>query len=546
MALNRLSLRDFVIVDRLDLDFESGFSVLSGETGAGKSILIDAIQLVLGQRADAGVVRQGAKRCEISAEFDSPETLSTWLDEQGFSPEQGLLLKRQIDADGRSRGWINGSVATMGQLKTVAEYLIDIHGQHAWHSLTRAAAQLELLDGYARIDLNDLGVAWRTWRQAQQSLDAAKQQAAINRDKRDQLLWQISELDKLKPLANEWASLNEDHARLAHAQDLLEAAQTVVQDLAQEPHDVGRTLYASAQRLNQLASFEPQFLAWSQSLQEAANLINDAAHGLKNYARHGDLEPEQFQSLDERLALWLSLARRFKCEPDALADVYIRWQSDLSELDANADLNALEKRVQQAEQVWRDHAAKITQTRLQAARQLAQEVTAIMQNLGMQGGELLIEVTPGEPHANGLDQIEFLVAGHRGVKAKPVAKVASGGELSRIALAVAVCTSRLGAAATLIFDEVDAGIGGRVAQTVGDLMRQLGADRQVLAITHLAPVAAAAHHHFKVQKLGTPTETLSRIESLDDLTRIEEIARMLGGDSSSPTVMAHAKEMLSK
>ena len=544
MALIRLSLRDFVIVESLELELEPGFSVLSGETGAGKSILIDALQLVLGQRAESDVVRQGNKRCEISAEFDHPRSLDIWLDEQGFPTEATLILKRQIDAEGRSRGWINGSVATMTQLKAVADHLIDIHGQHAWHSLTRPQAQLDLLDGYAQIELSALRAAWDAWRQAQSNLQNAKQASQKGQERREQLLWQIAEVEQLKPMPDEWGSLNEEHTRLAHRQDLLETAQSVTQDLDEEPVDVNRVLASAANRLTHMAAFEPQFTQWSQTLLQASDLVSDVLHEVKAYARHGDLGPDRFQQLDDRVSLWMQLSKRFRTTPDQLAAVYSDWQSELAALDASADMEALEAKARAAQKAWKSIADEVSHARLKASRSLAREVTSIMQTLGMQGGNLSIDVRPAEPNHHGQDLVEFLVAGHAGVTPKPVAKVASGGELSRIALAVAVCTSRLGAAGTLIFDEVDAGIGGKVAHTVGQLMRQLGEDRQVLAITHLAPVAATAHHHFKVEKRTIEGATSSQISTLSNSDRVIEIARMLGGDADSPTVMAHAREML--
>ena len=545
MSLRRLSLQDFVIVDTLDLDFQSGFTALTGETGAGKSILIDAIQLVLGQRADAGVVRQGAARCEISAEFDTPSSLHEWLTEQGLDIDaDGLLLRRQIDAQGRSRGWINGSAATMAQLKYTAEHLIDIHGQHAWHTLTRPQAQLDLLDAYAQINLDALHSAWSHWREVQQQLQNAQADLSQLNDKRERLQWQIAELDKLAPGANEWDELNEEHTRLSHAQTLIETAQWVVTRLDEEPSDINKALTQAVSKLNDQARFEPRFSGWAQTLQEAQNLLSDALHDIHSYARHTDLEPERLAHLDERMTLWLSLAKRFHTSPDALAALHQQWRDTLSQLDAQADIAALRIRAAELRAGWEREAKAVSASRHKASETLASEVTEIMQRLGMDGGHLAIDIQRGAPQASGQDDVAFLVAGHAGVTPKPVAKVASGGELSRIALAIAVCTSRLGQTNTLVFDEVDAGIGGRVAHTVGDLMRQLGRDRQVLAVTHLAQVAATAHQHFKVSKHQTNGSTLSTITDLVYQDRVDEIARMLGGSTDSSTVLAHAREIL--
>lgn len=545
MSLRRLSLRDFVIVDALDLDFQSGFTALTGETGAGKSILIDAIQLVLGQRADADVVRQGAARCEISAEFDTPTSLQPWLVEQGFESDDGaLLLRRQIDAQGRSRGWINGSAATMSQLKSTTEHLVDIHGQHAWHTLTRAQAQLDLLDAYAQLDLQPLQSAWAGWRQAQRLLDQAHSEQAQMADKRERLLWQIAELDKLNPGAQEWDELNEEHTRLSHAQTLIDTAQWVVARLDEEPSDVSKALNQAASKLSDQARYEPRFAEWAQTLQSAHALVSDALHDIYGYARHTDLEPERLALLDDRMAMWLSLAKRFQTPAPELARLHQGWRDALDQLDAQADIAALQARAQALQTEWSKQAQRVSAARLKASKKLASEVTEIMQRLGMDGGHLTIDVQQGAPQASGQDEVAFLVAGHAGASPKPVAKVASGGELSRIALAIAVCTSRLGQAGTLVFDEVDAGIGGRVANTVGDLMRQLGADRQVLAVTHLAQVAATAHHHFKVSKQQQKGATLSSIVDLQAQARVDEIARMLGGTADSDTVLAHAREIL--
>jgi DNA repair protein RecN (Recombination protein N) len=546
MPLRRLSLRDFVIVDALDLDFQSGFTALTGETGAGKSILIDAIQLVLGQRADADVLRQGAARCEISAEFDTPASLQAWLQEQGFEGDDdgSLLLRRHIDAQGRSRGWINGSAATMAQLKSTAEHLIDIHGQHAWHTLTRAQAQLDLLDAYAQTDLQPMQAAWAAWREVQRLLTQALSDQAQITERRDRLQWQIAELDKLNPGPNEWDELNEEHTRLSHVHTLIETAQWVVAHLDEEPLDINKALTQAARKLTDQARYEPRFGAWAQTLQDAQALLSDALHDLHSYARHTDLEPERLAVLDDRMALWLSLSKRFHTPAAELAALHQQWREALSQLEAQADIGALQSRASALQAAWAKAAQKVSAVRLKASQKLATEVTQIMQRLGLDGGHLAIEVQGAEPQASGQDEVAFLVAGHAGVSPKPVAKVASGGELSRIALAIAVCTSRLGSASTLVFDEVDAGIGGRVANTVGELMRQLGSDRQVLAVTHLAQVAATAHHHLKVSKHQSRGETLSTIEPLQDHTRVAEIARMLGGTEDSDTVLAHAREIL--
>lgn len=545
MSLRRIALRDFVIVPSLDLALDAGFGVLTGETGAGKSILIDALQLALGGRADSGVVREGAARCEIAVEFDSPPRLSSWLDEQGFAVDEALLLRRTVDADGRSRAWINGSAATLAQLKVLAAELVDIHGQHAWQSLTRSDAVRALLDGFGQIDNRAAGKAWSAWRQCRQALDDARaRQSSLQQDS-ERLAWQIGELDKLAPAEGEWEELNAQHGRLAHAQALLDAAQTGAQALDGEDSNAAGLIHQALSALQAQAHIEPAFAASIEALEAALAQVQDAAHSLQQYSRHTELDPARLDALDQRLGLWLSLARRYRRPPEALAELLAQWKAELARLDQALDLDSLQKAERQARKALDKELQALSQQRQQAAPRLAQAVTATMQTLGLQGGRFEVALTPlDEPQAQGQEQVEFLVAGHAGVTPKPVGKVASGGELSRIALAISVVTSQLGQAPTLIFDEVDSGIGGAVAHTVGQLMRQLGRDRQVLAVTHLPQVAACADHHLLVSKQRAGGQTISQVAPIGHEDRVRELARMLGGNEQSDISLAHARELL--
>lgn len=545
MSLRRIALRDFVIVPSLDLALDAGFGVLTGETGAGKSILIDALQLALGGRADSGVVREGAARCEIAVEFDSPPGLSRWLDEQGFAVDETLLLRRTVDADGRSRAWINGSAATLAQLKVLATDLVDIHGQHAWQSLTRSDAVRALLDGFGQIDSRAAGQAWTAWRQCRQALDDARaRQSSLQQDS-ERLAWQIGELDKLAPVEGEWDELNAQHARLAHAQALLDAAQTSAQALDGEDSNAAGLIHQALSALQAQAHIEPAFAASIEALEAALAQVQDAAHSLQQYSRHTELDPARLDALDQRLGLWMSLARRYRRPPEALAELLAQWKTELARLDQALDLDSLQKAERQARKALDKELQALSQQRQQAAPRLAQAVTATMQTLGLQGGRFEVALTPlDEPQAQGQEQVEFLVAGHAGVTPKPVGKVASGGELSRIALAISVVTSQLGQAPTLIFDEVDSGIGGAVAHTVGQLMRQLGRDRQVLAVTHLPQVAACADHHLLVSKQRAGGQTISQVAPIGHEDRVRELARMLGGNEHSDISLAHARELL--
>jgi DNA repair protein RecN (Recombination protein N) len=545
MSLKNISLRDFVIVHALDLDLSDGFSVLTGETGAGKSILIDALQLALGARADAGVVREGAARCEISVEFDASTGLLDWLEQAGFSAGDTLLLRRTVDLQGKSRAWINGSAATATQLREIADKLVDIHGQHAWQSLTRPDAVRGLLDSYAGVSTQKLSAAWQNWRLAQKTLQEAQQAQDSLQRERERLAWQIGEVDKLAPGADEWDELNSQHSRLSNAQALRDAVQSALDSLEEAEQNATSLLGRALTALQEHEHIEPKFKTLTEVLASALAQAEDTVHSLHGYSRHADLEPERLSELDERLSLWVSLARRYKRQPAELPELLAAWRAELQRLDAATDLASLEHSETVAHTAYLEEARQVSRSRAKAAPALAKAITQAMQGLGMQGGKFEVNLHTLEQAAqHGLEQAEFLVAGHSGTTPRPVGKVASGGELSRIALAIAVTTSQLGEAQTLIFDEVDSGVGGAVAETVGRLMKQLGKDRQVMAVTHLPQVAACADEHLVVAKQSIQGQTMSTVEPVRGERRVAEIARMLGGERLSGTTVAHAREML--
>jgi DNA repair protein RecN (Recombination protein N) len=551
--LKRLALRDFVIVTSLEVELAGGFSVLTGETGAGKSILVDALQLALGSRGDAGVVREGAARADISAEFDAPDSLAAWLDDAGFDNADTLLLRRVIDAQGKSRAWVNGSPATVAQLREAADHLVDIHGQHAWQSLTRSASVRALLDAYAGVDVAPLGTVWSRWKAAGDALDKARSQQADLERERERLAWQIGEVDKLGPEVDEWETLNADHHRLSNSQALMDAARSALDALSEADVNAESLTSSAADALGNVAEFDTRLAEVVEVLQSAQAQLQDAAHTLSGYLHHTELEPERLQELDERLSAWVSLARRYRRAPAELPALLDQWKDELRALDAATDLDALESALASAHAAFSAEAKRVSAARKAAAPKLASAVTQAMQQLGMAGGRFEVALTAQEaPQSFGLESAEFLVAGHAGSTPRPMGKVASGGELSRIALAIAVTTSQLAqgtpgadAAGTLIFDEIDSGVGGAVADTVGRLMKQLGRDRQVLAVTHLPQVAACADHHFVVSKRTEAGSTHSDINPVAGEVRVAEIARMLGGERMSGTSLAHAQEMLS-
>ncbi|MGA8516030.1 MAG: DNA repair protein RecN [Burkholderiaceae bacterium] len=546
MALRRMNLRDFVIVHELELDLLAGFTVLTGETGAGKSILIDALQMALGARADVNVVREGAARAEISAEFDSPAWLADWLQDAGFTAESdALLIRRTVDAQGKSRAWINGSAATAAQLREIADHLVDIHGQHAWAALTRADEVRSLLDAFGKINSKDVLEKYTAWKLKLKTLQEARAAQTSLESERERLAWQIGELTKLSPAANEWDDLNAEHSTLANAQGLLEAAHLSIEVLEGEDKGVASQLAKAQQLLQNNEQLTSSFKGLAELLAQSLAQIEDVAHSLHAYTRKTEPDPQRLAQLDERMTLWMSLARRYKRTPSELPTLLSSWKSELIQLEAASDIAGLEAAERTAHAQLLSACKVLSLARRTAAPQLASAITQAMQGLGMQGGRFEVALTPlAEPGTYGAEHIEFLVAGHTGSTPRPVGKVASGGELSRIALAIAVTTSQLGKAQTLIFDEVDAGVGGAVAETVGRLMKQLGKDRQVMAVTHLPQVAACADQHLLVSKQLKAKQTLSDVQAIAGEQRVGEIARMLGGEKLSGTTMAHAKEML--
>ena len=548
--LRRLSLRDFVIVSALEVEFDTGLTVLTGETGAGKSILIDALQLALGSRGDAGVLREGAARTEISAEFDTPAALAAWLDEAGFEPADSLLLRRVIDAQGKSRAWINGSTATIGQLREAADHLVDIHGQHAWQSLTRPAAVRGLLDAQAGVDAAPLAAMWQHWKAAEAALQAARDKGSEVERERERLAWQIAEVDKLAPGAGEWDELEAEHRKRANLQSLIDAARVALDHVSDADLNAQALAGRALDALQSVAGYDPQLAAVAEVIDSAQVQLADAAHTLAGYLTHTEPEPERLQALDDRLSAWIVLARRYRRPPGELHALLAQWRDEARALDAAADLETLEAALRDAGRAFDVEARRVSAARRGAAPRLAAAVTQALQQLGMAGGAFEVALVAQQPAQSfGLESAEFLVAGHVGSTPRPLARVASGGELSRIALAVAVTTSSRCApdadvAGTLIFDEIDAGVGGSVAETVGRLMQRLGRDRQVLAVTHLPQVAACADHHFVVSKQTLDGSTQSAICSVAGEARVAELARMLAGERLSGTSLAHAQALL--
>lgn len=545
--LRTLSIRDFVIVDAIELEFSGGFSVFTGETGAGKSILIDALALALGGRGDASMVRDGAPKADISAEFALNAHAAAWLDANEFQSEEGaLLLRRVIDNAGRSRAFINGIAATAAQLRAIGEMLVDIHGQHAHQSLLKPDAQRTLLDSQAGLlpQVREVVAAYRDWR------GIAKQREAFEKDaknvllERERLEWQVGELEKLAPRPGEWDEVSTEHSRLSHAASLIEGAQEALDAISEAEHPILSQLSSLNQKLGKLADIDGALTPVLELLEPARIQLQEAVSALNDYLSRVELDPNRLRAVDARLDALHSTARKFRVAPQQLPEEFEALSLQLRQLADASDLDALRAQEDKARAAYLLPARKLSGARAKAAKTLGDAVTAAMQDLSMAGGRFVVALNGGEPAAYGLEQVEFLVAGHAGSAPRPLAKVASGGELARIALAISVITSSATATPTLIFDEVDSGIGGGVAEVVGRLLKRLGRDRQVLCVTHLPQVAGQASQHFEVSKESRDGKTLSRIAALDAKSRVEEIARMLGGIEITATTRKHARELL--
>ena len=550
--LRLLSIRNFVVVEALDLELGDAFTVLTGETGAGKSILLDALALLLGDRFEVRQLRAGADRAELAAVFEANESsaVAAWLAAHDLVASDGeVLLRRTLDAQGKSRAWINGRPATVAQLKDLGEQLVDLHGQHAHQSLTAAEVQRSLVDAFGGFTALGRATAdaWRAWNAAVEKRKAAAEAAAASAAERETLESRQRELATLGVSADEWAALTQAQSRLAHAAALIEAA-TAGEDALTDGDD------ALASRLGTLITKLEALSAHDAALGEIVELLNparigieEAARTLRSYRQKLDVDPGELARIEERLAAIHDVARKYRVRPEGLPALLAETDARLAALAESADAVALARRASDAETAYRALAAELSAKRELAAHDLESRVTEVMQRLAMEGGRLEIALEPlPSPASYGVEQIEFRVASHPKQPLGALAKVASGGELSRIALAIQVVTSEVGAVPTLVFDEVDAGIGGAVAATVGELLQELSKRRQVLCVTHLPQVAAFADAHFRVLKNGGDDAVSAEVKSLTGPGRIEELARMLAGSAITAKTRAHAKELFER
>lgn len=549
--LTHLSLKDFVIVKELNLDLASGLTVLTGETGAGKSILIDAIQQILGARSDTGMIREGAKQTDLTAIFEINDDVLQILRDQALIAEDDLLektaiIRRVIDRNGRSRSWINGIAVTISQVKELATKLLDIHGQNAQQSLLKPSGQLALLDAFGSYtdELAATRKAFYLWQQAQKRLFEAKEDAKKLADEAERLAWVHEELSQIRPIKGEWEELNAEHRRLGNAHDILDALESASGDLSDSDESALSLLGRNTERLQALAQYDEKLGDIANQLNDAQAIVEDAVRELDRYRDRTDLDEGRFEEVDARVSLYFNAARKFHTLPEDLFEKFEETTQKLKALQQNLDLETLEKEEEVTHSAYLSVARTLSKKRHQAAKMLSKQVTDAMQMLSMAGGCFEAKLNSSEPGALGLESCEFLVAGHPGVPARALSKVASGGELSRISLAISVITSKQTPVDTLIFDEVDAGIGGAVADVVGKLLKKLSLERQVMCVTHLPQVASYGYNHLRVQKSQENGQTVSKLQLLNDAERVEELARMLAGADVTIKARDNAAELI--
>ncbi len=544
-----LSLRDFVIVEQLNLNFQNGFTVLTGETGAGKSITLDAIGLLLGDKADYSQVRNGASEAQLSALFDIDglDNLKNQLREQGLlaSDETDLSIRRVIDSKGKSRSFINNQAATLSQLKQIGEQLIDIHGQNTHHSLNQESVQRQLLDDFSGSQELAAAVkaAYQHWQSAQRSLKAAQEAGEQQQIERERLQWQADELSQLGMEEGEWESLNQSHDILANAAGLLEAAEEAREHIDGD-NGMQSLLYRCRKSLESLSEIETRFAESLELFDSIEAELETVSDNLRDVINKIEINPQELAVKEERMRELMGGARKYRVSPEALPQKLADIQAALRQLEEAADVEALKQAASEAEAAYRRHACLLSEKRRAAAAKLSEETCAHMQHLAMKGAKFQVELLPCEPSAHGLEQVQYQVAANKGSPLRPLNKVASGGELARISLSIQVVASQYTQVPTLIFDEVDTGIGGGVAETVGKALRQLGGKHQVLAVTHLPQVAACGEHHWQVSKYSEGEQTVSEIKVLGKQGRVEEVARMLGGETITETTRKHAAELL--
>lgn len=550
--LTHLKISQFAIVESLDLDIPQQLSVITGETGAGKSIMIDALGLVLGDRADSGMVRTGAEKADILASFDvsSNPAARQWLNTHELSADDECLLRRVINQDGRSRGYINGTPATLQQLKELGETLVSIHGQHEHQTLLKKDTHRELLDEFAgALPLaKEVSRAFRHWQERDATWREFRDNRVAMMEKADMLQFQIRELDALNPQAGELEALERDHKKLSNVEELLKRGQQALDALSEGDDNLVDQTATVLHLLQEMSRQDPGLQDTIDLLEQAQIQLQETANNLQHYAQSLDIDPERFEEIDQRLTQTYQLARKHRVHPTELASLHQKLKSSLADIDGGDErVAALESEARAARNLYLEQATRLSGERKKHGQKLAKKITEQIRPLGMPGAEFFVALTSlneSQCNANGLESVEFEVRTNPGQPAKALGKIASGGELSRISLAIQVACAAKSQVATLIFDEVDVGIGGGVAQTVGKLLRSLATSNQVLCVTHLPQVASQGHHHLHVNKVTRKDSTHTGIDRLSNDERVSEIARMLGGVKITEQTLAHAKELL--
>lgn len=551
--LTQLTVSNYAIAERVELQFQKGMTALTGETGAGKSIVLDALGLAMGGRGDASAVRHGAKRADITATFDISRIVEAreWLEEQDLDDGNDCILRRVIGRDGRSRAYINGQPCPLNQLKELGATLMDIHSQHQHQSLLKKDTHRRLLDEFSGAE--DLAIktrlAWKQWHQARDRL-LSRQQNADETEARLQLLrYQVEELDRLALEDGEQARLEQEQEQLSHAETVRQASHQAAMLCSEDETSAADLVRQALSQLEQLPVEVPALADTLQMLNEAQIQLTEAGSNLVHFVEDYDADPQRLQEVEERLSAIYQLARKHRVQPEELPELHQRLGDELAELDdSEGSLEQLEADVENYRKAYQAVADKLSETRREGAVTLDQRVAAELTELGMPTMQFItqLDTSDNEPSATGNEEIEFLISANPGQPARPLAKVASGGELSRISLAIQVVVAQTSTTPTLVFDEVDVGIGGGTAEVVGRLLRSLGESGQIICVTHLPQVAAQSHQHLFVSKFTEADATFSKIETLNDQGRISEVARMLGGVDMTEQTLAHAREMYTK
>lgn len=552
--LESIVINNFTIIDRSHIEFEAGMTALTGETGAGKSILLDAINLVLGDRADPDTVKSGADKADIAVSFDISTLANAhhWLQLNELDNQDECLLRRVIQASGRSKAFINGTPVTLSQLKALGEMLVDIHGQHDHQSLQKTGIQCQLLDSMLpdRDRLAEVERLYVDWKQIKDLKSQALDQSAEKQHRLDLLQLYTRELHELNLKTGELQQLQDEYNRLSHAGQIVETMSSIIADLYElDEYNIQSRLSHCTDQLKQLSSIDSSLEEPSQLIDNALIQIEEASAELRAYQDALDLDPARLDWLNQRINQAQGLARKHQVDIEELVELTQNFDHELDQLQlSEQDIEQIEARLVESAEKYLDAARSLSHLRQQTAAQLSTQISEVMQTLGMQGGQFGIQVTADETESafgvSGIDQIEFQVSANPGQPLKPLSKVASGGELSRMSLAIQVILSESSHIPTLIFDEVDSGIGGGIAEIVGRKLRQIARHHQVFCVTHLPQVASQAHQHYQVTKTKTDSSTRTDVSALDENERLEEIARMLGGMTITEQTRAHAQEML--